>query len=70
MPILILVGIAMAFTALCAILDWRTRVIPNWLTVPVFAMGLVFHTVLGRVSGLQFSFLGFATGFTVSLGVT
>jgi prepilin peptidase CpaA len=75
---LILVAIVMVFTAVCAVLDWRTRIIPNWLTVPVFALGLLFHAIVGALSGpqfsfgglasgLQFSFLGFATGFGLLL---
>jgi prepilin peptidase CpaA len=63
----ILVGMVLVFTAICATLDWRIRKIPNWLTVPVFALGILLHTIAGGFSGLQFSLLGFATGFGLLL---
>ena len=62
-----------AFTLVAAVLDWRTKRCPNVLTVPAFALALVFHLVtgwfeagaLGAGKGLLFSLAGFATGFGV-----
>jgi prepilin peptidase CpaA len=57
--------IVVAFTVVCLVWDVRTRRIPNWLTVPVFGLGLLAHTVFGGWTGLKFSLLGFGTGFGV-----
>lgn len=62
-----------AFTAVAAVVDFRTRRLPNWLTVSALAAALVFHTVSGFVVGglphagynLLMSLAGFATGFGV-----
>lgn len=53
------------FTVACLVMDLRARRIPNWLTVPAFALGLLAHTVNGGLAGLAFSFLGFLTGFGI-----
>jgi prepilin peptidase CpaA len=55
------------FTSVAAVSDWRTRRLPNWLTVSAFVAALVTHTVSGGLSGLGFSLLGFATGFGILL---
>lgn len=57
--------IVVAFTLVCLVWDVRTRRIPNWLTVPVFALGIVAHTAWGGWTGLKFSLAGFGTGFGV-----
>ena len=51
------------FTVACLVTDIRRGRLPNWLTVPMFALGFLVHTVADRWPGLQFSFLGFVTGF-------
>jgi len=62
-------AIVVLFTVVCLIMDVRTRRIPNWLTVPVFGLGLLAHTVVGGWSGLKFSLAGFGTGFGVLLAL-
>lgn len=52
-----------SFTMAAAISDWRTQKLPNWLTLPAFIAALLFHLVTGGLGGLQFSLLGFASGF-------
>ena len=52
-----------AFAAACAVIDYRTMKIPNWLTVPAAILGLVFHVVLPGGSGPLWSLAGFAIGF-------
>ena len=52
-----------AFTTTAAISDWRTRKLPNWLTVSALLVALLMHTVVHGFAGLTFSLLGFATGF-------
>lgn len=59
------------FTAIGLVTDWRTRRIPNALTVPAFCAALLFHAVAGFCQrgfpglggALWFSLAGFATGF-------
>jgi len=51
------------FTAVAAISDLRTRRIPNKLTVPVFALGLIYQVSFSGWSGLGEGLLGFAVGF-------
>ncbi len=45
-------------------LDWRTRKIPNWLTVPALLVGLVMSAALGR-PGLKSSLEG--TGICLAI---
>jgi prepilin peptidase CpaA len=61
-----------AFTIVAAVWDLRYRRIPNWLTVPMLALGLVFHAIVGGwagtegglvESGLKSALLGFFVGF-------
>lgn len=64
-----------AFTAVAALVDWRTHKLPNWLTVSCFACALLFHFVagfFGEAGGLLnavvqvgWALLGFATGFSI-----
>jgi prepilin peptidase CpaA len=67
----------LAFALLCAtlvvaaVLDWRTGLVPNWLTYPAIVAGLLFWTVAGlatrggagALEGLLNSLGGFAAGF-------
>ena len=47
--------------------DIRSRRIPNWLTVPAFAIGVVTNTVLNGWHGLKSSLLGTALGLALLL---
>jgi prepilin peptidase CpaA len=47
--------------------DWRSRRIPNWLTVPGFAVGVALSTFLGGWSGLKSSLLGTGLAFALLL---
>ena len=51
-------SLTLAMTILAALLDWRSRRIPNWLTVPGFVSGVTLHTVLNGWHGLQFALGG------------
>lgn len=71
MGFLIAVG---GFTLLTAVIDVRTRRIPNVLTVPAFLVGIAYHVAVGFISGdsgpgerLLFSLGGFAIGFGLFL---
>ncbi|MBX7073880.1 MAG: A24 family peptidase [Pirellulales bacterium] len=56
-----------AFTATAAITDIRYRRIPNYLTVPVAAAGLVFHTLHPQGFGLFTAAAGLLVGFALLL---
>jgi len=57
----------LAFTAVAAVLDYRTRRLPNWLTVSAGVLGLVFHAVTAGLPGIGLSLGGFAVGFGILL---
>ena len=67
----------LVFSAVGAWIDWRTRRLPNALTVSAGVAGLAYHTVVGVIEsgwtgayqGLLFSTLGFVTGFGLLLVV-
>jgi prepilin peptidase CpaA len=70
---LVLIICVVAYTSLAGLVDWRTRRLPNWMTVSALAAALLFHIVTGflqdglaGVGGqLLFSLGGFATGFGI-----
>ena len=47
--------------------DWRSRRIPNWLTVPGFALGVMLSTKSDGWSGLKTSLLGTGLAFALLL---
>src|SRR6266850_3307597 len=50
--------LTLALTISAALLDWRSRRIPNWLTVPGFLSGVTLHVVLNGWHGLWFALGG------------
>jgi prepilin peptidase CpaA len=56
-----------AFTLVAAVMDLRTRRLPNWLTVSAWAVAIVFHSVTSGLSGLAMALAGFAAGFGILL---
>ncbi len=60
---MLFVAAVTAFTTTAAISDWRTRRLPNWLTVGGLAAALLMHGVVNGFGGLAFALCGFATGF-------
>ena len=48
-------------------LDWRTRKIPNWLTVPALLIGLTLSALLGGWPGARASLEGAAIGLGLLL---
>ena len=44
-------GVLIALLAAAAVTDVRSGRIPNWLTYPVVAAGLIVHTLLGGLTG-------------------
>jgi Flp pilus assembly protein protease CpaA len=63
---LILLG-AMILSTIGGYTDLRKRRLPNWLTVPGFAVGVVANSVLGGWGGLKNSLLGAALAFALLL---
>jgi len=51
-----------AIVIFAAVIDYRRFRVPNLLTFPMCASGLVFHSVWGGFPGLQFSAQGLALG--------
>jgi prepilin peptidase CpaA len=47
--------------------DWRSRRIPNWLTVPGFAVGVTLSSFYGGWGGLKSSLLGTGLAFALLL---
>jgi prepilin peptidase CpaA len=63
---LILAG-AMLLALIAAGSDVRSRRIPNWLTVPGFAVGITANTMLSGWGGLRASLLGTLVGLALLL---
>lgn len=55
------------YMAACAIVDARQHRIPNWLTVPAAAAGLLYNTCAPGGLGLLAALAGFAVGFGLLL---
>lgn len=54
-----------ALTLIAAWTDWRSRRIPNWLTVPGAAVGLAANTLLWSRNGVKSSLEGLALGLAL-----
>jgi prepilin peptidase CpaA len=59
--------LTLALTISAALLDWRSRRIPNWLTVPGFLSGVTLHVVLNGWQGLRFTLAGGALALILLL---
>ena len=59
--------LTLALTCLAAIWDWRSRKIPNWLTVAGAVGGITLHGVFSGWSGLGFSFTGLGLALALLL---
>ena len=65
----VFMGMVVLYTALAAIIDFRFRRIPNYLTVPAAVLGLLFHALCELPLGITIvdSLAGFAIGFCLLL---
>lgn len=63
----ILLGLAVVLALVAGWTDWRTRRIPNWLTVPGLAVGIAANAAFGGWLGLKSSLLGAGLGLLVLL---
>lgn len=59
----ILLACVAAFTVTAAVSDFRTRRIPNWLTLTAFVLGISFQVWRGGWAGLGAAALAFLVGF-------
>ena len=72
-PHIIFFACVVIYTLVAAMIDWRTRKLPNKMTAPALVAGVVFHAVwgwfegggAGVVSHLLFAAGGFALGFGI-----
>jgi prepilin peptidase CpaA len=64
---LIVIVPAVALALIAGWTDWRSRRIPNWLTVPGFLAGLSVNVLAGGWAGLKTSLLGAGLGLLVLL---
>lgn len=55
-------ALALAVVVASAVYDWRSRKIPNAITLPAIALGLGLYGLAGGVDGLAFSGKGLALG--------
>ena len=62
-----MLGLAVALALIAGWTDWRSRRIPNWLTVPGFAVGVAANTVAWGWQGTKGSLLGAALGLLLLL---
>src|ERR1700693_4998189 len=51
-------GLAIVLALLAGWIDWRSRRLPNWLTVSGFAVGIVANTAFFGWPGVKSAFLG------------
>ena len=63
----VILGLAVALALIAGWIDWRSRRIPNWLTVPGFVLGLSANVLLNGLAGLRFSLLGTGLGLLLLL---
>lgn len=53
--------------AIAGYTDWRSRRIPNWLTVPALLVGIAANTAAGRWPGAKSALLGAGLGLALLL---
>ena len=63
----VVLGLAVALALIAGWTDWRSRRIPNWLTVPGFFIGVSVNVIANGKAGLNASLLGAGFGLLVLL---
>ena len=63
----LILGLAVALALIAGWTDWRSRRIPNWLTVPGFFVGITANVLMNGLAGLKTSLLGAGLGLAVLL---
>jgi prepilin peptidase CpaA len=59
--------LVLLLTLIAAAVDWRSRRIPNWLTIPGLLAGIVAHTVIAGWPGAKISLKGAGLALAVLL---
>lgn len=62
-----MLSLAVALALIAGYTDWRSRRIPNWLTVPGFLIGVSLNALAGGWAGLKASLLGAGLGLLLLL---
>ena len=62
-----IIGLTVALAIVAGVMDWRSRRIPNWLTVPGLLVGVIANTAVSGWSGAKASLLGAALGLLLLL---
>ncbi len=62
-----MLALAVVLAVLAGYTDWRSRRIPNWLTVPGLLVGIAVNTITGGWGGLKASLLGAGLGLLLLL---
>jgi prepilin peptidase CpaA len=60
-------GLAVLLAGWAGWLDWRSRRIPNWLTVPALLLGLAVNAIAWGVAGAKAALLGAGLGLALLL---
>jgi prepilin peptidase CpaA len=60
-------GLAVILAALAGWTDWRSRRLPNWLTVPGLLVGIAVNAAAGGWGGIKTSLLGAGLGLLLLL---
>ena len=63
----VVLGLAVALAVAAGWTDWRSRRIPNWLTVPGLLVGVAANAMTGGIGGLKTSLLGAGLGLLLLL---
>jgi len=63
----VVLGLAVALTLIAGWTDWRSRRIPNWLTVPGLLIGVSANVLANGRAGLKASLLGAGLGLLLLL---
>jgi prepilin peptidase CpaA len=63
----VILELAVGFALIAGWTDWRSRRIPNWLTVPGFFVGITANVLVNGLAGLKTSLLGAGLGLIVLL---
>ena len=63
----VVLGLAVALAVAAGVTDWRSRRIPNWLTVPGLLVGIAANAAFGGLTGLKSSLLGAGLGLLLLL---
>lgn len=62
-------GLATVVALVAGWIDWRSRLVPNWLTVSGFAIGVLANAILGGWAGAKASLFGAGIALAILLPV-